>query len=143
MEQATKKKSDRMAWFKFDVGSFISDTTGLSMRHAGIYSRLLSVYWTLVCTLPEDEAKLKRRLGLSGQEDEEAMVDILDEFFPQDENGKRTHADLDRQLYETVNYSKQQSERGKMRHSGQKPTAKVGVHADTPPSSNVYEHEEF
>lgn len=143
MVQVTKKKSDRMAWFKFDVGSFISDTTGLSMRHVGIYSRLLSVYWASGCTLLEDEVKLKRRLGVSGQEDEEAMTDILDEFFPYDENDKRSHADLDRQLSETVNYSKQQSERGKLRHGGQKPTAKVEVDADTSPPSHTYDDEDF
>jgi len=143
MEQTTKKKSDRMAWFKFDVGSFISDTTGLSMQHVGIYVRLLSVYWASVCTLPDDEVKLKRRLGVSGKEDEEALAEILDEFFPMNENGKRSHADLDRQLSETVNYSKQQSERGKLRHSVQKSTAKVEAQASISPSSHVDSSEDF
>jgi len=132
-----------MAWFKFDVGSFISDTTGLSMRHVGIYIRLISIYWASVCTLPEDEVKLKRRLGVSCQEDEEAMTDILEEFFPKDENGKRSHAELDRQLDETVNFSRQQSERGKLRHSTQKPTEKVQVHTDTFTSSRSHDYEEF
>jgi uncharacterized protein YdaU (DUF1376 family) len=143
MEQVTKKKNDRMAWFKFDVGSFISDTTGLSTRHAGIYIRLLSVYWTSVCTLPEDEVKLKRRLGLSGQEDEDAMAEILDEFFPYDENGRRYHAELDRQLSETVNYSRQQSERGKLRHNTQKSTVSMGVDADTSSPAHTYAAEDF
>lgn len=143
MVQVTKKKSDRMAWFKFDVGSFISDTTGLSMRHVGIYIRLLSVYWASGCTLLEDEVKLKRRLGVSCQEDEDAMTEILDEFFPYDENDKRSHADLDRQLSETVNYSRQQSERGKLRHGGQKPTVNMGVDADTSSSAHTYAAEDF
>lgn len=143
MAQIAKKKNDRMAWFKFDVGSFISDTTGLSSAHVGIYIRLLSLYWASGCTLLEDEVKLKRRLGVSCQEDEVAMADILDEFFPKDENGKRCHADLDRQLSETVNFSRQQSERGKLRHSVQKPTAKVEAQAVISTSSHVDDYEDF
>lgn len=143
MERTTKKNNDRMAWFKFDVGSFISDTTGLSMQHVGIYARLLSVYWAAGCALPDDEVKLKRRLGVSGQEDEEALKEILDEFFPMNENSKRSHADLDRQLSETVNYSKQQSERAKLRHSVQKPTAKVEAQAVISTSSHVDDYEDF
>lgn len=143
MAHIAKKKNDRMAWFKFDVGSFVTDTTGLSTSHVGIYIRLLSVYWASGCILLEDEVKLKRRLGVSCQEDEAAMADILDEFFPLDENGKRTHADLDRQLSETVNYSKQQSERGKLRHGGQKPTVGAGLATDTSSSNHSYDNDDF
>ncbi|MDP3210000.1 DUF1376 domain-containing protein [Methylotenera sp.] len=143
MVQATKKKNDRLAWFKFDAGSFIMDTTGLSTRHAGVYIRLLSVYWVSGCTMPDDDVKLKRMLGVSGHEDEEAMTAMLDEFFPHDGNGKRYHADLDRQLADVVGYSKQQAERGKLRHSVQKPTAKVGVQAVISTPSHVDNYEDF
>ena len=39
-----QKKTDRMAWFKFDPGAFMSQTPGMWKQQVGIYIRLLHHY---------------------------------------------------------------------------------------------------
>lgn len=84
-----------MAWFKFDAGSFIADTVGLSDTHVALYVRLMVVYWTSDNRLPDSPAILKRRLGVTASDQEAALEEIMAEFFP----GGR-HAGLDQQLAE-------------------------------------------
>lgn len=87
------KKADRLSWFKFDAGHFLSDVTGLPASFVGIYARLLALYWTEGGALPDDDSRLKRRIGVSTAEEEDALREVMAEFFPE-----RRHAGLDLQL---------------------------------------------
>lgn len=110
---APRRKSDRLSWFKFDAGAFIADTNGLPAIHVGIYARLLSLYWTGGGKLPENISILKRKIGITTSDDEQALQEVLEEFFP---DGR--HTQLDVQLEEVAEHSRAQSERAKVRHHG-------------------------
>jgi uncharacterized protein YdaU (DUF1376 family) len=110
---APRRSSDRLSWFKFDAGAFIADTNGLPAAHVGILARLLSLYWTGGGSLPDNPAILKRKLGVTTSDDEQALQEVLAEFFPE---GR--HAQLETQLEEVRENSRAQSERAKVRHHG-------------------------
>lgn len=110
------KKSDRLSWFKMDAGAFLADTTGLPAAHVGIYARLLSLYWTGVGSLPDNPSILKRKVGITTSDDEQALQEVLAEFFPDGRN-----VQLDTQLEEVRENSRAQSERAKARHHGKPP----------------------
>ena len=112
MSATTRRRSDRLSWFKMDAGAFLADTTGLPAAHVGIYARLLMLYWALGAQLPDNPALLKRKIGVVSPEDEQALQEVLAEFFPEGE-----HAGLDLQLAETMAHSQMQSEKAKSRHA--------------------------
>jgi uncharacterized protein YdaU (DUF1376 family) len=101
----SQRKTGRMAWFKFDAGSFMSDTSGLSMTHVGIYTRLVGLYWTSGNKLPSDQNIMKRKIGITTDEEAEALSQVLEEFFPDG-----TNLDLDDQLAEAATISQKASE---------------------------------
>ncbi len=101
---AIRSKSDRMAWFKLDAGTFIGETSGLSSAHVGIYARLIALYWAFGNKLPDDPI-LRRRIGPLTAEDEAVLPAVLAEFFP---DGK--HRGLDSQLLDVQANSRKQSE---------------------------------
>lgn len=126
---APRKKSDRLSWFKMDAGAFLADTNGLPAAHVGIYARLLSLYWTLGATLPDNLTILKRKIGVNTGDDEQALQEVLDEFFPD-----ACHIQLDTQLEEVVENSRMQSEKARVRHHGKasaerKPEARTATHS--------------
>lgn len=100
-----------MGWFKLNAGMFISETAGLSDTHVAIYIKLLTIYWTSGNKLPDIDSKLKRRLGVVDGRGETALADILNEFFPLDDEENYHHEELDRQLDEVTGFRKMQSER--------------------------------
>ena len=126
---STKEKKDRMAWFKMDAGSFIADTTGLGNKEVGVYAKLMMLYWVSGNKLPEHSALLKRKIGITSSDEDEALLQaILNEFFPPNADGEHHHEQLDDQLDAIKGYSKMQSEKAKKRY-------------DTSPKSNEDEVE--
>lgn len=115
---ASKTSKDRMAWFKFNVGLFSSETIGLSDTHIAIYIKLLVIYWTAGNTLPEIDAKLHRRLGVVDTVGQVVLADVLNEFFPLDIEGNYSHFELDRQLNESKGNSEAQSARARKPRGG-------------------------
>lgn len=109
---APRRNSDRLSWFKMDAGAFLADTTGLPAAHVGMYARLLTLYWTQGCRLPDNPVRLKRLSGVSTPEDEQTLQEVLEEFFPGNRNER-----LDIQLEEAAANSRAQSEKAKARHS--------------------------
>ncbi|PXX37837.1 DUF1376 domain-containing protein [Aquitalea magnusonii] len=108
---ATRKKSDRFAWFAMDAGAFLAETTGLSAAHVGVYIRLMNLYWALGGKLPEDMKLLRRRIGVTTDAEECALQEIMDEFFP---SGR--HEYLDSYRAEVEANSRMQSEKALRRH---------------------------
>lgn len=116
---APRKKSDRLSWFKMDAGAFLADTTGLPAAHVGMYARLLNLYWTQGCQLPDNPVRLRRLIGASTPEDEQILQEVLEEFFPGNRNER-----LDIQLEEVAENSRAQSEKAKARYSKVAPERK-------------------
>lgn len=109
---STKKKQDRMAWFKMDAGKFLVDTLGYSPTHRGIYASLMCLYWINGNRITEDETTLRRKLGITTEEENQALKEVLAEFFPGND-----HRDLDEQLEAVKETSRMQSEKAKSRHA--------------------------
>lgn len=109
---SAKKKQDRMAWFKMDAGKFLVDTLGYSPIHRGIYASLMCLYWVNGNRITEDETSLRRKLGITTEEEVQALAEVLAEFFPGND-----HSDLDGQLEAVKETSRMQSEKAKARHA--------------------------
>lgn len=108
---ASRKKSDRLAWFKMDAGAFLTVTNGLPSSHVGILSRLMCCYWTQGASLPSNEKVLKRQIGVTTEADEQAFREVMEEFFPSGQNEF-----LDTQMAETLAHSRMQSEKAALSH---------------------------
>lgn len=108
---ASRKKSDRLAWFKMDAGAFLTVTNGLSSSHVGILSRLMCCYWTQGASIPSNEKVLKRQIGVTTEADEQAFREVMEEFFPSGQNEF-----LDTQMAETLAHSRMQSEKAALSH---------------------------
>jgi uncharacterized protein YdaU (DUF1376 family) len=106
---ATKNKNDRMAWFKMDAG--------FSNSQVGMYARLMVIYWASGNKLPTEIHQIERKVGAVSDDDKRDLNLILDEFFYENEEGKRCHGFLDLSLQDITSYSKQQSDRAKSGHS--------------------------
>lgn len=115
---AAKTSKDPMGWLKLNVGLFSSQTQGLSDTHIAIYIKLLIIYWTAGNKLPEAGVILNRRLGITDQAGEQALSELIAEFFPLDPEGNPAHPELDRQLSEIIDFSKKQSEKASRPRGG-------------------------
>ncbi len=102
-----------MGWLKLNAGMFMSETAGHSDTHVAIYVKLMIIYWTSGNKLPSIDRALHRRLGISDAQGEIALADLLNEFFPLDEEDHYCHTELDRQLNGIKAFSIEQSERAK------------------------------
>ncbi|WP_020181841.1 DUF1376 domain-containing protein [Methylotenera sp. 1P/1] len=115
---AAKTTKDVMAWFKVNVAGLTIELSGHSDTHVAIYVKLLLLYWSSANKLPEINQHLHRKLGIKDAAGEVALADILNEFFPLDDDGNYYHVELDRQLNETIANSRKQSERASKPRGG-------------------------
>lgn len=106
------RKTDRMAWYKMDAGAFLGETRGLPPTHVGLYINLLNLYWTRGNELPPSEETLKRQLGVTTEDEDKTLQEVLAEFFP---DGR--HPGLDRQLGEVKEDSRQRAARATQQHA--------------------------
>ena len=113
---ARKTTKDSMAWFKLPTTGFLLDMAGYSDTHIALYVKLMIIYWAGGHKLPEQDS-IKRKAGVASAESEKALIEILDEFFPQDADGNYRHDELDRQLQEAKDLSERQSARAKLPRS--------------------------
>jgi len=70
-----------MNWYDHHIGDYDEATSHLSAREDGIYCRLIRKYYAKEKPLPADVAKLQRWARCRDDEDRQAVVDILEEFF--------------------------------------------------------------
>lgn len=110
---ARKTTKDSMAWFKLPTTAFMLDMSGLSDTHVAIYVKLMITYWAGGNKLPELDPSIKRKVGVTSAESEKALIEILEEFFPKDDDGNYSHDELDRQLEAVKDFSAKQSARAK------------------------------
>ena len=74
-----------MNFYKRHVGDYLRDTAHLSLLEHGIYTRLLDVYYTRECAIPEDQAA--RLIGARSKDEREAVERVLEEFFTLQSHG--------------------------------------------------------
>lgn len=113
---ATKPKEDRLAWFKHDPAKFNLDTAGLSNQAAGIYIKLMNLYWMNQLKLPPLKSTWIRQLGIVTDSEHEDLEQLLTELDLKTEDEGYTIPDLVRQLEDIRGYSSEQSKRATDRH---------------------------
>lgn len=123
-----------MAWFKMDAGAFITDTSGVSNAHAGIYCKLMCMYWQQGNSLAIQPHVLKRRLGITNPEEEAIFTQVLSEHFTNDD-GEYRHINLDTQLQDVKDFSNQQSIRASKPRQSQNPSNQRSI--------NTYDDTDF
>ncbi|HET7833199.1 MAG TPA: DUF1376 domain-containing protein [Gallionella sp.] len=134
---APRRKSDRLSWFKQDAGRFVADTAGLSLRHSGAYAQLMNLYWLLGNSLPNDRALIMRKVFAFTPEDVEAVVEVLEEFFPLDADGQHSHGWLDDYLAEVEGVSVVKKAAAAKRWEGERTTAPAKTAPAVPPEDSA------
>lgn len=76
-----------MNYYPFHIGDYVSDTRHLTWLEDAAYRRLLDVYYTKECPLPADERQVFRLVTANTEEQREATITVLNEFFELTENG--------------------------------------------------------
>jgi len=86
-----------LPYFPMYPSDFEAKTSHLSIAEDGAYNRLLRICWmTPGCTLPNDEAWIMRRVRAHSDQDKEAVLTVLAEFFTV-KNGRLSNARLSRE----------------------------------------------
>lgn len=76
-----------MNYYQFNIGDYRRDTIHLSLLEHGIYRQLLDTYYLEEVPLPLDHTKLMRSLCVRNATEEEALENVLNDFFTRTENG--------------------------------------------------------
>lgn len=74
-----------MNYYERHIGDYLKDTSHLTLLEHGVYSRLLDVYYTRECAIPDAHAA--RLIGARTKEEKSALRVVLQEFFIQEEHG--------------------------------------------------------
>lgn len=111
-----KSKQDRMAWFKFDPAKFEQDIAGLPHETAGIYIKMMNMYWINGNKPISINSILKRKIGIRSTSEEESLKIILEELFIEIDSGEYIHRDLDLQLDSIKELSDRQRDRVNTRY---------------------------
>lgn len=76
-----------MNYYPHHIGDYLTATAHLSWLEDAAYRRLLDVYYSRECPLPDDTAKVCRLVRAQTKEEKQAVLTVLDEFFHLSEYG--------------------------------------------------------
>lgn len=115
-----------MFYFKFHIGDYRSDTQHLTLLEHGVYMTLMATYYISEQPLPKDERQLLRLAGARTDEEKQAVLDVVNEFFIPTET-HWVHSRIDFELSEYHSKAEANRENGKKggrpkKNSPQKPT---------------------
>lgn len=84
-----------LSWYPRYPGDFMRDTGHLSLAEDGAYNRLLDHYYSTRRGLPESIDGLIRICRAFTPDEQEAVRNVADQFFPLDEDGLRRNKRAD------------------------------------------------
>jgi uncharacterized protein YdaU (DUF1376 family) len=76
-----------MHYYKFNIGDYRKDTTHLSTLEHGIYRQLIDWYYLEEKPIPRETDSVIRRLRLVSEDERNALVMVLREFFVEQSDG--------------------------------------------------------
>lgn len=76
-----------MHYYQHNIGDYRRKTGHLSLLEHGIYRSLLDTYYLTMQPLCADHAKLMRSHCVRTEEEKQALLDVLDDFFVKQEDG--------------------------------------------------------
>lgn len=101
-----------MFYFKFHIGDYRTDTQHLTLLEHGVYMTLMATYYTSEQPLPKDERQLLRLAGARTDEEKQAVLDVVNEFFIPTET-HWVHSRIDFELSEYHSKAEANRENGK------------------------------
>lgn len=70
-----------MNYYQHHIGDYRRDTTHLSLLEHGVYRQLLDMYYISETAIPEETESVMRRLCARTDEERNAVITVLNEFF--------------------------------------------------------------
>ncbi|MCG9064698.1 YdaU family protein [Laribacter hongkongensis] len=80
-----------MNYYEHHIGDYAEATSHLSLLEDAVYSRLIRKYYATEKPLPADMKTVQRLVGARTDEEREAVVMVLEEFFCLQEDGWHNH----------------------------------------------------
>jgi uncharacterized protein YdaU (DUF1376 family) len=77
----SKDKKSPDIFFRFYWNDYSNNTKHLTMLQHGAYEQLMLAYYSSGKPLPQDHSKLFRMVGAFTQDEQAAVISVLDEFF--------------------------------------------------------------
>ena len=124
-----------MFYFKFHIGDYRRETSHLTLLEHGVYMTLMSTYYTNEHPLPADEKQLFRLAGARTDEEKEAVINVVNEFFKQ-MGSEWVHSRIDFELKKYQSRAETNRENGK---KGGKNNGKSKNKANNTPIADNFE----
>lgn len=102
-----------MHYYQKNIGDYRSATMHLTLLEHGVYNQLLDWYYLDERPLPTEKRTLFRRLSARSEEEQKAVVDVLQEMFTESESGW-VHSRVDREIEKYRDKSSKASASGKL-----------------------------
>lgn len=112
-----------MHYYQFNIADYRKDTAHLSLLEHGVYRQLLDWYYISEKPIPKETQVVFRRLSARTQEEQNAILIVLDEFFIESENAWN-HKKCDEEIKKYKIKAKISKENGKL---GGRPKKTQGV----------------
>ncbi len=112
-----------MHYYQFNIADYRKDTAHLSLLEHGVYRQLLDWYYISEEPIPKETQVVFRRLSARTQEEQNAILIVLDEFFSESENGWN-HKKCDEEIEKFRNKAEIAKENGRL---GGRPKKTQGV----------------
>lgn len=110
-----------MFYFQRNIGDYRAATPHLSLLEHGVYCWLIDSYYLSEKPLPLDERVLFRQTMAKSEDEKQAVIDILDEFFVKCEDGWH-HKRIDYEINEYAKQAEKNRENGKKGGRPRKPS---------------------
>jgi uncharacterized protein YdaU (DUF1376 family) len=101
-----------MNYYQHHIGDYRRDTSHLSLLEHGIYRQLLDLYYMEEKAIPKETQWVYRRLSAKTQEEQSAVIDVLNDFFEVTEEGY-THKRCDDEIEQYHQKAEKNRQNGK------------------------------
>jgi len=101
-------------YYQHHIGDYRRDTSHLSLLEHGIYRQLLDLYYMEEKAIPKETHWVYRRLSAKTQEEQSAVIDVLNDFFELTEDGyshKRCDDEIE-QYHQKAEKNRQNGKKG-------------------------------
>lgn len=116
-----------MNYYERHIGDYLKDTAHLSLLEHGVYGRLMDVYYTRECAIPDKDAA--RLIGARSKEERAALAAVLAEFFIQEESGDWVQMRCEREVERFKDKQRKAKASAEARWSAQRPQSDGNANA--------------
>lgn len=101
-----------MNYYQHHIGDYRRDTSHLSLLEHGIYRQLIDLYYMEEKPIPKETQWVMRRLSAKTQEEQDAVINVLNDFFELSEGGY-SHRRCDSEIEQYQQKAEKNRENGK------------------------------